>query len=472
MINFKQLNTVLLCIFLIFSYAATLSAQRATKTYQSPDSYRVGQVLNGQVVQGQRVIQGQLIQNQPIRGRIIQGQIIQNQPIQGEVFQGQIVPGQVIQGQPFIQGPIIQGRPIRGNVQNLPPQNTQQQSEEQRTAAAANRAKIAEQAARIKAITDENLRLRNVEDTNDKMRKEYARLRTAYGEVGKELDELKLQQAMKTAEPTDNDAQDAKLNQLNAQYQEAVKQSRMLSGRMEALTQENTEIKNRLKNLNLASGNMAGFEDKLKSANSRIIEIEQQNRMLATDNNRRQVLIDATNSDNEQLNMRFSTLSQKSEQLTEANTTLRDHVANLTSQNRDYLASLNARPAAPQPMETNYAAARDDLGIADERDQVLTLNADLVSKNALLIEQVSDLESKFSSLNKATAPQNSLLAVAVPPVTGDAVSKFNIMRWLIPFLLIGLAIGLYVFLMEERGGEVATGFTSARLQSNPDADKP
>ncbi len=462
MINFKRLNLVLLSTFLSSSMGSVLFAQQVTSTYQPPATYQDGQIINSPVIQGQRVIQGQ----------VIQGQVLQGQPVQGQVIQGQVIQGQpFIQGQPLIQGPVIQGRPIRGNVAQ--PQPSKQSGDE-----AANRAKIAEQAKSIKALTDENSRLSRVEETNDAMRKEYARLKKAYDDVSKELDELKINQAMKTAESTDSDAQQAKLNQLDAQYQKAVEQNGAMSGQIKLLTQENDEIKNRLKVLSAGGGDMTNLKSELNTANSRIIEIQQKNKTLAVENDRLQGVLQAATSEKEKLNMRFSTLSQQSDQLrtkyqtaTETNTTLDQRVTELSTRNRDYLAALNSRPTTANPARTNFVADRPDSGLVAERDRILALNTDLENRNALLANQISELEGKIGSLNKTIKPTESLLAAAVPVVTTDASVKFNILNWLIPFLLIGLTIGLYVFLTEEDVLADAAPFTSTRIQTQNDADQ-
>ena len=460
MINFKQLTLVSLSIFLSSSLGSIACALRVTRTYQPPGTFQGGPVIDGQIIQGQRVIQGQVIQGQPIQGQPIQGQPIQ---------------GQIIQGQPFIQGPVIQGRPIRGNVvrpQQIPPQDNQQQD-----AIAAARAKIAEQAENIKTLTNENSRLSGVEDTNNAMRQEYARLKKAYEDVGTELDQLKIKQQMNTAEPVDTSAQDEKLNQLNAQYQKAVEQNRTMSGQIGELAKENGELKNRLEDLSTAGGDMSGLKTSLNNANNRITEIGQQNQTLESENTRLKGELQTATANDEELNMRYSNLSQENERLkaeyqtaTETNTTLDQRVNELSTQNQDYLASLNSRPATPAPAKKNYVAARRDSGVAAEHDRVLALNADLENENGLLMEQISELEGKIGSLDKKTEPKESALAVALPAVTGDAAPKFNILNWLIPFLLIGLTVGLYVFWTEENGRDVATGFTSARLRTDNDAD--
>lgn len=485
MINFKRLHFVLLGILLSSLLNSALLAQQITRTYQPPVTYQDGSIINGRiingpVIQGQRVIQGQILPGQVIQGQPVQGQINQGQPIQGQAIQGPI-----IQRQPFIQGPVLQGRPVRGDVvptQQAAPRTNQQLSAQQQKAAATARTKIEEQAKNIKALTAENSRLSRVEDTNNAMRKEYARLKKAYDDVSKELDQLKLNQAMNSAEPSDSDAQQAKLNQLNAQYQKAVEQNGTMAEQVKLLAQENAEIKNRLQDLSAAGGDMASLKKDLDTANSKILEIERGNKSLADENNRLQGALQAATFGNENLNMRFSALSQESDQLraqyqtaTETNTALGQKVTELSTQNKNYLASITSRPDASTPAVTNVAAKRIgssvDSGLAEERDRILALNADLESKNGLLKEQTFDLETKIGRFETTTAPTESLLSAAVPAVTTDATSKFNILNWLIPFLLIGLTIGLYVFLTEENGSEFASTFTSTRPQVQNDADQ-
>jgi hypothetical protein len=484
MINFTRLNLVLLSILLSSTVSSTLFAQRVTQTYQPPADLQSGQIINRPVIQGQRVFQGQIIQGQPIQGQPIQGQIIQGQPIQGQI----------------IQAPVIQGRPIRGNAVQPQPGAVQPKpsSTKQRNLLAAARAKIEQQAQSIITLTDANSKLSRVEETNNAMRSEYARLKKAYDQTSKELDELKINQAMKTAEPVEpantdaQEAQQAKLNQLSAQYQKSVEQNGAMSGQIKRLTEENAEIKNRLKNVRSAGGDMSGLETKLNNANTRITQMGQQNQTLLSQNNSLTEQLKTANANREDLNMRYSTLSQESAKLraeyqtaSETNSTLGQQVTDLSTQNRDYLAAINARPAATPSAKTNAVAAsrdfgvaakpdsavavRRDSGVAAEHDRVLALNADLKNENDLLMEQIADLERKLGSTDTPTAAKESTVAVAVPTLTADAAPKFNIMKWLIPFLLIGLGIGLYVFWTEETGQTVATGFTSTKPRPHNDA---
>jgi len=304
------------------------------------------------------------------------------------------------------------------------------------------------------------------------MRKEYARLREAYGAVNTELTELKNQPIPEI----DNSDQDARVELLNTQYGEAVEENRALSGQVETLsgqvetlTQENTDIKSRLNDLGTAGGDMVELKSSLSTANTNISDLTQKNQTLSSENNRLQGELQTVTSENEELERRYSTLSQDSERLrteyqtaTETNTTLGEENNTLSLQNRDYLAALNSRPA-PVTTQTSFVEPRPapDTRLAGDHQHVLALNAELENKNRLLLKQVSELEGEVGSLKQRPEPKVPVLAAAVPElVTAAPESKFNIMRWLIPFLLIGLTIGLYVFLTEENEGGIASSIAS------------
>lgn len=450
MINFKPLNLVLFSMLLSSALGSTLCAQRVTRTYQPPAPIQNGQIINGPIIQGQRVIRG-------------------------PVVQGQVIPGQVIQGQPIIQGPVIQGRPIRGKIAG-PQQGTPPVNKDQQKALTAARAKIKEQAEAIKALTNQNKRLNRVEETNDAMRKEYARLKQAYEDASKERDKLKINQSISAAQATASDAQQQRMDQLNAQYQEVAGKNRAMADQVQLLTQENADIKSRLKDLQSAGGDMLSLQAEMNEANTRITEVQQQNQTLTDDNNRLQELLQTATSENENLKTRFSTLTQESDQLrseylaaTKTTTALDQRVRELSSQNQQYLTTLNTRVVSA-PAQAKVVPRRST-ALAADRDQALALNADLENEKALLMEQISDLEAKIESLQKPAAPKQSALAAVVPSVPGDGASNFNILNWIIPFLVIGLTIGIYVFLTEENGEDIANTPTAAAAEHDNDADR-
>ena len=464
MINFKPFNSILLCIFLGSSFGSNAYAQQGIpfqggQIIQQGQPIQQGPIIQGQPIQGQ-IIQGPIIQGQPIQGQPIQGQIIQGQ--QGQIIQGQPIQGQIIQSQPLNQGPTIQGQPAP------------RQSDADKKAMEDLRAKMAAQTISIKKLTDENSRLSNMEELTKKMRTEYFRLKDSYDEIDAELVELKKRKTMPAAESGNSDSR-AAFQKLNAQYQQAVEQNQSMSGQIEELTQENVSIKSRLNDLSAAGGNMSNLEASLNTAKNQISQIGQKNQTLTTENNRLQGELETVTTENQQLNARFTTLTQESERLrsefemaSEKNTTLGDRVNALTTENENYLASMNASPSPTPstPVKSNAVASRPvvDTGLVEEHERTLALNAELESRNGLLLEQISELEGQVQvgAVDQKAAATGSLLPASPLALVTDSApaKKFNIINWLIPFLLIGLTIGLYVFLTEENEGGIASSIAS------------
>jgi len=420
MTDFKRLNSLLICIFVASSFGSTLH----------------GQILGRRIIQRQQPVQGQVIQGQPIQGQIIQGQ-----PIQGQIIQGQPIQGQIIQGQP-IPAPVIEGRLIQG--QPVPAENAQPAPNAKAIEEA--QAQIAELNKRITALTAENARFKPLEGENNKLKESYGtletefrRLREAYDQINAKLTKLQ-NEPMVPAEDNNNEELAAQLKQLTAQYQEAIRQNESMSGQVEGLNKENTQLKNRLSNAGNREGNMQNLQGELDAAAQQLTQFQTKNQTLGQENQRLQGMLQKFGENEEQFNSRITTL-------TEENQRLQNEYQTATQENE----SLGGRVEKPKVEKTYRRPNNVDSGLADENLQITKLNAELESENSLLLAEVSELRGQVDKLGQAPKAAAATLpaAVGLPQVAVSSGGKYNVKYWLIPFMLLGLGIGLYTYFHEE-----------------------
>ena len=425
MIDFKMLQLILFYFYLGSSYTAALLPQQIVPPVQQ------GQVIGGQVIQSQPIY-GQVIQGQPIQGQPIQGQINQGQPIQGQIIQGHIIQGQPIQGQiiqgPIVQGPVIQRRVIQGQIVEGQGSTTDGKTTAPNNTAAieAARVKMAELNKRIESLTLENSKLKGVvgvnnqlKSTNDSLNKEIEQLKNEYGALNEKLSALQ-KESMNTGNANDN-GQKNQLIQLKTQFDSAIEKNQSISQQVDALTRKNTQLvqENTALKKSIDDGSnrsdMSGLQANLDAATTKLTEFETQNQ----------------------------TLRQENANLVERTT-------ELSSQNEEYLASTDSMGAeniihteSTKPSyRTNNEATIPDYS---------AMNSELKAKNAALTNQIAELQHDINQPGQTTATASSPIASLPSAIasTDSTSGKFDIRYWIIPFLLIGLGVGLYTFFMEE-----------------------
>lgn len=467
MIDFKMLQLILFYFYLGSSYTAALLPQQIVPPVQQ------GQVIGGQVIQSQPIY-GQVIQGQPIQGQPIQGQINQGQPIQGQIIQGHIIQGQPIQGQiiqgPIVQGPVIQRRVIQGQIVEGQGSTTDGKTTAPNNTAAieAARVKMAELNKRIESLTLENSKLKGVvgvnnqlKSTNDSLNKEIEQLKNEYGALNEKLSALQ-KESMNTGNANDN-GQKNQLIQLKTQFDSAIEKNQSISQQVDALTRKNTQLvqENTALKKSIDDGSnrsdMSGLQANLDAATTKLTEFETQNQTLRQDNDRLQGLLQTSSEENQKLNNSLSSLSEKYNQLQpehqralQENANLVERTTELSSQNEEYLASTDSMGAeniihteSTKPSyRTNNEATIPDYS---------AMNSELKAKNAALTNQIAELQHDINQPGQTTATASSPIASLPSAIasTDSTSGKFDIRYWIIPFLLIGLGVGLYTFFMEE-----------------------
>ena len=275
------------------------------------------------------------------------------------------------------------------------------------------------------------------------LEKEFRRLRGAYDEANEKLAEME-----KPPKRPDGDQQ-KELNDIKAQYQAAVRKYETVAGKVEMLNRENVDLKNRL-------SNMDGSRGDLDMASKELAELQTQYQALGQENQKLQTMLQTSAENEGQFNDKITMLSEENDSLrrecemaSQKNVDLGGQITELSSQNEGYVTSINSlKSAANKKMavkETPPKFQRRKVGPVDN-SQITKLNAELEDENSLLAARVSELQEKLDAKVQTPAVASSVPAL---PIVANAGSKYNVKYWIIPFMLLGLGVGLYTYFMEE-----------------------
>ena len=453
-LNEQRLLALLVCISCFVAPSSSLFGQRVIRrtypTYQQPPRYTP--VYPSQPVpipQPQYPIQqGPIIYSQPA-------------PIQG----GQIIDSQVVQPSVIIAPPgAQQPEPEAGNAANV------KRDDE------AKRLERIKRLETIKRLIAENKRLESLARDNGRQKQEVQRLERELRKATLQLSEMQTSGAPKLDDTNSEtmalngkiQQQQNEIIQLGANYQKAVQLNESLTSQVKSLSDESSNLKAQLSNQGAKGTDANQLQSNLMNTSDALNELKQRNEAMTADYNRVQGLYESTNADNATLNQRNGELSSENEllaaqlreyqnggtldgHLEDAQTPLAENRISRVSERRD----LN--------MKTGLAA---DHGLAvsnlkRKNQRLLGLNEKAKQQNKLLNRRIAELEGTVNELtidNKDRDVATIGIASDFDGVlsnskqAGSSTGKYNIMSWLIPFLAIGLFVGLYVFLTEEYGG--------------------
>ena len=254
--------------------------------------------------------------------------------------------------------------------------------------------------------------------------------------------------------------QQKEIDQLSTDYQNAFNRNEALISQIKTLTDESSRLKAQLSkpdNSQATNGmELQQLRSNLTTTSTALNETKQKNEAMTTEYYRVKGLYESANTDNANLNQRIDDLSLENHrfevQLSE--------YANAKEAN--VITEVSPVEVAANPVaQTSFVTDRDSATAELKRKnrQLLGLNEQANQQNKLLNRRIAELEGNVNGLSiddddqeVATTSIASTFSDGLynPSVQTDvSTGKYNIMRWLIPFLGIGLFIGLYVFLTEE-----------------------
>ena len=464
-LRYQRLLPLLVCTLFFATASTSLLGQqfipRTYPTYQQPSYTPVYPSQPVQIVQPQYQAQ--------------QGTIIYGQPV--PVQNGQIINGQVTQPGVIFTPPSTQpAKQDAGDTAKI------KQDEE------AKRLEKIERLEKIKRLIDENKRLQALALDDGKQSQEIQRLE---GELRQAT--LKLSEMQKSVAANSDDTSSAtmalngkiqqqqqEIQQLSANYQQAVQQNKVLTGQIETLNDESSKLKAQLSQLSQrikpddSQGEMGlelqQLQSNLTTTSTALNDVRQQNEAMTSEYNRLQGLYESGNADNAKLSQRIDELSSENQRFAArlSEYTNAEDVSAIADDNfvEDAQTSIAAsRISTNRDVDTKTSLTADRglavSGLKRKNRQLLSLNEQAKQKNELLKRRISELEGTVNELSidnddrksATTGLASNFVGVLSDSDQVDALTgKYNIMSWLIPFLGIGLTIGLYVFLTEEYRG--------------------
>ena len=265
--------------------------------------------------------------------------------------------------------------------------------------------------------------------------------------------------------------QQNEIEQFSAQYEQTNRQNEVLTSQVNSLTEENSGLKSELDNLRSAGGaDMQSLQTELAEKSARLNEMNQEYTTVKAESERLQRLAENANAENVRLSEQIEGLSSSNQQL-EAQ--LQSNLANVQTIAPpiapEVETSVAVSAAAETPARFVSSKRSNTADLTAQNQQLLAVNKKTETENELLSQRIVELEGTIDGLsikNKDTEPSATALNIGSLDTTGSDESKFSIMRWLIPFLGIGLAVALYVFLIEENQIASLTGTDTRRLNKD------
>ena len=452
----QRLLSLLVCISFFATVSTNLFGQRVIQrtypAYQQPSQYTPFYPSRPvQAIQPQAPIQ---IQNGPI----IYGQPI---PIQnGRIINSQIINGQIVNGQIIQPGVII--------TPQIAPQPK----------SVLNKALNVNQDDEMKRLVSENKRLEALALDSGKQKREVQRLQRELYKARLDFSEMQKSTAI---EPADTNSatmglngrikqQQKEIGQLSANYQNAFQRNESLTREIKKLTDESSRLRallNKPEDSQDASGmELLQLQSNLTTTSNALDEIKKKNAAMTTEYRRMQGenkelkdLYESTNMDKANLKQRVDEMSSKNDRFMTQLSEYED------AKDADVITEVEPVEYVQKPIVKSKIVADQDSPVFDleaENRQLFALNEKSNQQNTLLNRRIAELEGTVNELSiddgdrvvaKTSIASTFGDGLYNPSVQTDAsTGKYNIMRWLIPFLGIGLFIGLYVFLTEEYQG--------------------
>ena len=264
--------------------------------------------------------------------------------------------------------------------------------------------------------------------------------------------------------------QQKEIDQLSTNYQKAFQRNESLRSQIKTLTDESSRLKVQL---NEPNDSQAGVGMELKQLQSNLTttstaldEIKKKNAAMTTEYRRMQGENKELKDLYESTNMENANLKQRVDELSSRNDLYMTQLGEYEdSKEADVITGVEPVEVVQKPIVKSSLVADQDLPVSDleaGNRQLLALNEQANQQNKLLNRRITELEGTVNELSidnddqvvaKTSIASTFGNGLYNPSVQSDAsTGKYNIMRWLIPFLGIGLTIGLYVFLTEEYQG--------------------
>ena len=506
---FCKLNVVAICCF-VGLYSSALAAQQGNiisppTTIPQLIPQPIPQFLPQPTFPSTQIQNGPAYRPQITPSPIVdnQGRIIQNPVVPPQINSDQVLPGipiapPVTQPAPKVPGPEEQEQEdlrttlerARKTISTLRTQNEELNQRMQtlvteRDAATAEIAKLKKMPAtpdNAEAIAQLQQQIQNLNNQTQTLTNEGQTLRDTIGQLSEQNSQLKLQLDNQGMDDGELAKIQAALNTRTREVQEAATQLaakseeldmlnarlKPLEGQIQQLSEQNAQLKLQLDNQGMGDDELAEIRAAL---DARTREVQAATAELAT-----------KSEELDMLNARFKPLEGQNQQLNETIAALTGERSELQNQIAAFASGSEPSEAAEimaEPAET-ITVTRADPELLAKLDRLTKENRRLKNsfseaedRNRSLRRELNELEEDNETLLASETEldidsdvaERSDSALTLPSIGADAdgdSDAYNINYWILPFLLLGLGIALFVVLREEFHKKPAERLVSGR----------
>ena len=400
-------------------------------------------------------------------------------------------PVQIVQPQyPIQQGPIIYGQPVPIQSRQIfeapvdqpgavfPPPSTQEDkadaakaAKSKRDEAEAKRLQQIERLEKVKRLIAENKRLEALVRDHGAREQEVQRLEEALRNARLEMSEMQKSalaktediDLAKTALSGKIQQQQNEIERLSADYQKTIEQNESLTVQIKTLSDESQNLKAQLSKPDESRAAMGleleQVQSNLTTTSTALEELKQQHDVMTSEYNRVLGLYESASTANANLNQRIDELSSENQRFTP------QLVEPASSKEADSIVHEGRVEDGSKSFVASGLGADNDLTVSDlkrKNQRLRGLNQEANRRIESQSRRIAELEGTVNELAINNDDQEAA-STKIASSFGDGPSldldqaglptgKFNMLSWLIPFLGIGLFVGLYVFLTEEYQG--------------------
>ena len=452
-LSHQRLLSLLVCVFSFATAGTSLRGQQVIQqiypTYQQPSQY-----IPAYPSQPVQIVQPQY----PIQ----QGPIIYGQPV--PVQSGQLLDAPLQQPGVIFSPPIAQQDKQDAAKADKAAISKQDEKE-------AKRLEQIERLEKVKLLIAENKRLEALVKDNGVREQEVQRLEDALRKAELELREMQ-KSALAKAETVDSaktvlkgkiQQQQSEIERLITDYQKTMEQNEALTERIKTLSDESSNLKAQLNTPDESQAAMGMELEQLRAnlttTSGALDELKQKHAAVNSEYNRVLGLYESASADN-------ANFSQRIEELTSENQRFTTQLVESSGVREvDSILNEGRIEGGPKSFATAGAVADDDLAVSDleaknQRLQGLNQKANRrIESQDRRIAELEETVNKLAISDDDPEPATSEIASSSGEApsrkldkAGMSTGKYNVLSWLIPFLGIGLFVGLYVFLTEEYQG--------------------
>ena len=312
------------------------------------------------------------------------------------------------------------------------------------------------QMPKLTNVEGENKKL---SDVNSQLQAEAQQFKAANEQMKTQLEELNAKLKESSENMSANEADRLKqFEALESENLASIEQNKTLNQKIETLTKENADMKNRIDQKSETHGQMLSQKAELDAAAKRLPELETKVASLSTENESFKQLNEKLSKTNKKLVDEIGLVRQRSDALqaqyltaTQEKKALGDRIAELSAQSKaNKIVALSSESTTDVADAMKAAAPASDSEPANQEPVAAKRDASQSSASALLLEDAGDLSTEIDQLDET---ENAPVAPVSGPSAGGSdntdLSKYSQLSWLVPFLAMLFSIGIFCLFRED-----------------------